>query len=178
MNERITKRTTDCLYHMIWYDMIWYDMISHDMLWYHMIWYHITWYAMIWYHMIWYDITWYAIISYDIIAYHVIWYHIIWYHIISYHSIAYHIISYHIIWYHMIFMFVPRHSHLPLRVHASLSPSHLTSSYVRLATECMALLQNLTSMMLASSSISHTTENAKWSEGRYEWQVMREMMNR
>lgn len=38
-----------------------------------------------------------------------------------------------------------------------------TSSYVREATECMALLQNLTSMMLASSSISHTTENAKWS---------------
>jgi hypothetical protein len=38
-----------------------------------------------------------------------------------------------------------------------------TSSYVREATEWMALLQNLTSMMLASSSISHTTENARWS---------------
>ena len=38
-----------------------------------------------------------------------------------------------------------------------------TSSYVREATEWMALLQNLTSMMLASSSISHTTEKAKWS---------------
>jgi hypothetical protein len=39
----------------------------------------------------------------------------------------------------------------------------LTSSYVRLATECMALLQNLTSKMFASSSISHMTEKARWS---------------
>ena len=40
----------------------------------------------------------------------------------------------------------------------------LTSSYVRLATECIALLQNLTSNMLASSSISQITEKARWSE--------------
>ena len=39
----------------------------------------------------------------------------------------------------------------------------LTSSYVRLATEWMALLQNRTSKMFASSSISHITEKAKWS---------------
>ena len=39
----------------------------------------------------------------------------------------------------------------------------LTSSYVRLATEWIALLQNRTSKMFASSSISHITEKAKWS---------------